>query len=162
MEKVAKTNAMRILEREKIPCQMHRYNAEDGEIDGMSVARKTGRDPARVYKTLVARGASGGVLVFCIPVDAELDLKKAAKAAKEKSIAMLPVAALNETTGYVRGGVSPVGMKKNYPTFLSAEATKHESILVSGGRVGLQIEMAPQDLLRVCRAQLVDDIDADK
>ena len=146
--KTAKTNAMRLLESLGIPCQMREYETKDGAIDGVSVAHKTGQDPARVFKTLVARGASGAVLVFCIPVEGELDLKRAARAAGEKSVAMLPLSGVTPATGYVRGGVSPMGMKKRYPTFIDRAALGHETILVSGGKVGLQLELAPQDLLR--------------
>ena len=143
-----KTNAMRLLESLGIPCRMREYETGDGAIDGVSVARKTGQDPARVFKTLVAKGASGAVLVFCIPVEGELDLKRAARAAGEKSVAMLPLSGVAPATGYVRGGVSPMGMKKRYPTFIDASALEHDTILVSGGRVGRQLELAPQDLLR--------------
>ncbi len=143
----SKTNAMRLLENEKIPYTVHEYDASDGEIDGVSVARKTGREAAMVFKTLVTRGAGGGCFVFCLPVDAELDLKLAAKTAGEKSIAMVPLAQVLPLTGYVRGGVSPLGMKKRYPFFLAAAAMDHSTILVSGGRIGLQIEIAPNDLL---------------
>lgn len=146
--KQGKTNAMRILERMGIPYTMHEYDAAGGAIDGVSVAHKTGQDPTRVFKTLVAKGASGAVLVFCIPVERELHLKAAARAAGEKSVAMAPLANLTPLTGYVRGGCSPVGMKKAYPTFLDASALLQGTILVSGGRVGLQIEIAPADLLR--------------
>lgn len=143
-----KTNAMRLLESLGIPCQMREYETKDGANDGVSVAHKTGQDPARVFKTLVARGASGAVLVFCIPVEGELDLKRAARAAGEKSVAMLPLSGVTPATGYVRGGVSPMGMKKRYPTFIDASALGYDTILVSGGKVGLQLELAPQDLLR--------------
>ena len=151
-----KTNAMRLLESLGISYVMHQYEAGDGVIDGVSVARKTGQDPARVFKTLVTKGGSGAVLVFCIPVERELDLKRAARAAKEKSVAMLPLADVTPTTGYVRGGVSPMGMKKRYPTFLDSSALKHPTILVSGGRIGLQIELAPQDLLRATAGAVME------
>lgn len=146
--KTVKTNAMRLLESLGIPCQMREYKTKDGANDGVSVAHKTGQDPARVFKTLVARGASGAVLVFCIPVEGELDLKLAARAAGEKSVAMLPLSGVTPATGCVRGGVSPMGMKKRYPTFIDASALGHDTILVSGGKVGLQLELTPRDLLR--------------
>lgn len=150
--KQQKTNAMRLLEKLDIPYQAHGYATDDGAVDGLSVAKKTGRDPARVYKTLCAKGASGGVLVFCIPVDRELDLKAAARAAGEKSVAMLPLAGVNAATGYVRGGVSPLAMKKAYPTWIDEAAGAMPTILVSGGRVGLQIELAPAGLARAAGA----------
>ncbi|MGD9559260.1 MAG: Cys-tRNA(Pro) deacylase [Oscillospiraceae bacterium] len=152
--KSEKTNAMRLLERLKIPYQPQHYAVEDGAIDGLAVAAKTGRDPQQVYKTLVAKGASGAVLVFCIPVAQALNLKQAAKAAGEKSLAMAPLAQITPLTGYVRGGVSPLGMKKAYPVYLYADALQQPHILVSGGRIGLQIELAPQDLIRAVNATL--------
>ena len=154
--KVNKTNAMRLLERLGTPYQMHQYSTEDGAIDGLSVARKTGQSPERVFKTLVTKGASGAVLVFCIPVQGELNLKQAARAAGEKSVAMLPLSDITTLTGYVRGGVSPLGMKKQYPTFLDASALAHPSIIVSGGRIGLQVEIAPQDLLQAAKAVVME------
>lgn len=149
--KQPKTNAMRILEREKIPYTPHEYDTA-GEIDGVSVAHKTGQDPARVFKMLVTEGRSGGHYVFCIPVAQELDLKAAAQAAGEKSIAMIHVKDITPLTGYVRGGCSPVGMKKQLPTFIDGSAQTHPTILVSGGRIGLQVELAPADLARACAA----------
>lgn len=151
-----KTNAIRILEREKIPCTLHSYDAADGHIDGLSVAQKTGQDPARVYKTLVTRGHSGGHYVFVIPVDRELDLKKAARVVGEKSVEMLPVADLLKTTGYIRGGCSPIGMKKLFPTVFHQEATEQPYILVSAGKIGFQIQASAQDLARVCGGQFAD------
>lgn len=145
--KIPKTNAMRLLERSGIAYQAHTYNSADGAIDGMAVAGKTGRDPQQVYKTLASRGASGEVYIFCIPVDMELPLKRAAAAANEKSLAMLPLADVTRVTGYVRGGVSPFAMKKKYRTFVAEAAKAWETVLVSGGQVGLQIELAPEDLV---------------
>ena len=153
-----KTNAIRILEREKIPCTLHSYDAADGHIDGLSVAQKTGQDPARVYKTLVTRGHSGGHYVFVIPVDRELDLKKAARVVGEKSVEMLPVADLLKTTGYIRGGCSPVGMKKQYPTVFHETALDYDTIYISGGRIGAQVELAPRALLELLGASTADII----
>lgn len=149
--KQSKTNAMRLLERLGIPYTAHSYDTADGAIDGMAVAAKTGRDPARVYKTLVTKGG-GGLFVFCLPVNRELDLKAAARAAGEKNLAMLPVSQINAATGYVRGGVSPLGMARQYPTFVAAEAEDQATVLVSGGRIGLQIELAPADLIQAAKA----------
>ena len=120
------------------------------------MAKKTGQDPDRVFKTLVTAGASGGHYVFVIPVAAELDLKKAARSVGEKSVAMLPLAQLTAVTGYVRGGCSPVGMKKAFATRLDETAVLFETVLVSGGRRGLQVELAPDDLLGACGGEYAD------
>ncbi len=140
--KQAKTNAMRLLEQQGIPYIPHEYTAKDGAIDGISVAQKTGQDPRCVFKTLVTH-AENRYFVFCIPVAEELDLKAAARAAGEKNIAMLPLAEITKVTGYVRGGCSPLGMKKQYPTFIDASANTLAKIVVSGGKIGLQIELEP-------------------
>lgn len=154
--KQTKTNAMRKLETEKVAYTFHEYDHEDGAIDGVSVANKLGQDPAQVFKTLVTQGASKNFYVFVIPVAAELDLKKAAKAVGEKSVAMLHVADLLKTTGYIRGGCSPVGMKKQYKTVFDASCLAQPSMLVSGGRIGTQIEAAPADLVAVTRGITAD------
>ena len=147
-----KTNAMRLLDKAKIPYQVHEYSHRDGEaVDGASVAALLGQDPAQVFKTLVTKGAGGSFYVFVIPVAKELDLKKAARSVGEKSVAMLHVADLLKTTGYVRGGCSPVGMKKLFATFFDESCRDKPTILVSAGRIGTQIEAAPADLLRVTR-----------
>lgn len=159
-KQLPKTNAMRMLDRAHLSYGIHSYDTGDGHNDGVSVAAKTGRDPAQVYKTLVTRGHGGGLYVFVIPVAAELDLKKAAQAAGEKSAAMIHVAELLPLTGYVRGGCSPVGMKKAYPTFFHQEVKALATVLVSGGRVGAQIEIAPGPLLALLgakTAQLIQD-----
>ena len=147
-----KTNAMRMLDRAKICYRMHTYAAEDGAIDGVSVAKKVGADPRTVFKTLVTVGHSRSCYVFVIPVAGELDLKRAAKSVGEKSVQMLPLADLTRVTGYVRGGCSPVGMKKRLVTRIDASAEGLETMLVSGGRIGTQIEIAPADLLRATGA----------
>ena len=149
----AKTNAMRMLDRAKISYRVHVYGHADGKIDGVSVAEKLGQDVDAVYKTLVTRGASGGNFVFVIPVAKELDLKKAAKAVGEKSVAMIPVAEINRTTGYIRGGCSPVGMKKLFPTVFDRAVDSLPAVCVSGGRIGCQIEVSPGDLLPLVRAK---------
>ena len=145
-----KTNAMRILEKEKISYQMHTYDASDGQIDGAAVARKVGMDPAKVFKTLVTQGADRSYYVFVVPVLAELDLKKAAKAAGVKSVAMIHVADINKVTGYIR---SPVGMKKQFVTVFDESCLAQDTMLVSGGRIGTQIECAPADLIKVTRGK---------
>lgn len=155
-KKEEKTNVMRLLDREKIAYLPHAYDHADGVIDGVGVARKLGQDPARVFKTLVTRGASGNYAVFCLPVEKELDLKKAARAAGEKSVSMIHVAEINKVTGYIRGGCSPLGMKKRYTTVFDASVRTLETVMVSAGRVGFQIELAPADLLRLADARTAD------
>jgi Cys-tRNA(Pro)/Cys-tRNA(Cys) deacylase len=150
-----KTNAMRLLDAAKMEYSSLAYDSKDGKIDGVSVAGKIGRDPKQVYKTLVAQ-AGKNVYVFIIPVEAELDLKKAAKAAGEKKVEMIPVKDIQKLTGYIRGGCSPVGMKKLYPTFIDSQAEQLESIIVSGGKIGLQIELAPERLKELIKAQWKD------
>ena len=153
--KEAKTNAMRALERAKIAYTPHEYDASEG-VDGVHAAQSLGVDPARVFKTLVTHARSGGHCVFVIPVARELDLKKAARAAGEKSVEMLHVKDLLPTTGYVRGGCSPVGMKKAFPTFVDESALLHERIFVSAGRIGQQVELAPRDLAVLTGPRLAD------
>ena len=144
-----KTNACRIVEEAGFPVQLHCYAAEDGAVDGRSVAEKTGRSPEQVFKTLVTVGPNKDYYVFVLPVSGELDLKKAALAAKVKGIEMLPLQEINKVTGYIRGGCSPVGMKRRYPTILAEEAMLWDTILVSAGRIGAQLELAPEDLLQL-------------
>ena len=153
--KEEKTNVMRVLDQKKIPYTAHTYDPESG-IDGVSVARSLGQDPASVFKTLVARGASGGYYVFDIPVAATLDLKKAAHAVGEKSVAMLPQKELLPLTGYVHGGCSPVGMKKLFPTVFHETAELFDTICVSAGKIGAQVEVAPADLIALLGAQTAD------
>ena len=153
MGKEAKTNAMRMLERAKVAYTAHEYPHEEGvAVDGVTVAVRMGQDPACVFKTLVTQGASKSYFVFVIPVAAELDLKAAARSVGEKSVAMIHVADINKVTGYVRGGCSPVGMKKQYVTVFDESALAQEKIFVSGGRIGTQICCAPQELIRAARA----------
>ena len=153
MGKEAKTNAMRILERAKVPYTAHEYAHEEGvAVDGVTVAASLGEDPACVYKTLVTQGASRNYFVFVIPVAAELDLKAAARSVGEKSVAMIHVADINKVTGYVRGGCSPVGMKKQYVTVFDESVLAQEKVYVSGGRIGTQVCCAPADLIKAARA----------
>ena len=154
-KKEEKTNVMRLLERAGVPYTPHTYDHSDGVIDGAGVARKLGQDPARVFKTLVTRGASGEYAVFCLPVEAELDLKKAARAAGEKSVAMIHVADINKVTGYIRGGCSPLGMKKPFRTFFDASVSALDTVMVSAGKIGFQIEVAPAALLALVPAEAV-------
>ena len=153
MAKEAKTNAMRMLDRAKVPYTAHEYPHEEGvAVDGATVARSMGQDPACVFKTLVTQGASRNYFVVVIPVEAELDLKAAARSVGEKSVAMIHVADINKVTGYVRGGCSPLGMKKQYVTVFDASALAQQNIYVSAGRIGLQICCAPADLIRAAGA----------
>lgn len=142
-----KTNAMRILDRAKIPYQHYSYETDGEHVDGISVATKMGQPLEHVYKTLVTAGKSGGHYVFVIPVAAELDLKKAAKAVGEKSVQMIHVKDINKLTGYIRGGCSPIGMKKQFPTVLSESARALNTVIVSGGKIGFQVELKPDALL---------------
>lgn len=151
MSKV-KTNAMRILDNHNIGYNIITYDKKDGKIDGVSVAKKISKDPEKVFKTLVAQGSSGKLYVFIIPVAEELDLKKAAKATGEKKIEMLPVKDITKYTGYMRGGCSPIGMKKIYPTFIDESSLSLDSIIVSGGKIGVQIEMNIESLQSVTNA----------
>lgn len=155
--KEEKTNVMRTLEQKKIGYTAHAYDP-DGPIDGVSVAQTLGQAPERVFKTLVTRGASGGYYVFDIPVAENLDLKKAAKAVGEKSVAMLPQKELLGLTGYVHGGCSPVGMKKQFPTVFHETAVLYDTICVSAGRIGAQVECRPDDLIGLLRADTADII----
>ena len=159
-EKTEKTNVMRLLEQKGIPYTPHDYRAS-GAVGGTEVAAALGEDPARVFKTLVTVGASGGHYVFVIPVAEELDLKKAAKAVGEKSIAMIHVSELTALTGYVRGGCSPIGMKKQYATVYHESALDQASIIVSAGKIGAQVELSPQALASLTRGKFADIIAED-
>lgn len=152
----AKTNAMRILDAKKVSYDMLTYENKDGKIDGVSVAEKISRNPKEVYKTLVAQGNSKNIFVFVIPVAEELDLKKAARAAGEKNVEMLPVKDIQKWTGYVRGGCSPIGMKKEYKTFLDESCLQLDSIIVSAGKIGVQIVLAPNSLKELTKAEIID------
>ena len=154
--KEEKTNVMRTLEQKKIPYTAYTYPTEGGAMDGVSVAAYLGVDPEEVFKTLVAKGASGQYYVFDIPVAESLDLKKGAKAVGEKSIAMLPQKELLPLTGYVHGGCSPVGMKKPFPTVFHETAEILDRIMVSAGKIGFQIQCRPEDLIALVGATTAD------
>ena len=161
-KKDEKTNVMRILEQKKIPYTAHFYEEGEGPEGtreyGVHVAQALGQDPRRAFKTLVAKGASGAYYVFDIPAADSLDLKKAAKAAGEKSVELLAVKDITAVTGYVRGGCSPVGMKKQYPAIFHETALDFETIYVSAGKIGAQVEVAPEALLALLRAETADII----
>lgn len=155
MGKEVKTNAMRILDRNKIPYQLNVYECEEF-IDGVHIADQLGQDYAISFKTLVMVGRSRQYYVFVIPVDREVDMKKAAKAVGEKSLEMVHVKDINKVTGYIRGGCTPIGMKKNYPTIIHESAKKLDEMIVSGGRLGTQIFLAPKDLRKVTGGEFAD------
>jgi Cys-tRNA(Pro)/Cys-tRNA(Cys) deacylase len=153
-----KTNALRILDQKKIEYEMFQYDNRDGKIDGMSVAEKIGQDYRLVFKTLVTSSGSGAIYVFVIPVDSELDLKKAAKVSGEKKIEMLPMKDIQKWTGYIRGGCSPVGMKKQYRTYIDESAKNQEKIIVSAGKIGMQMKLKINDLLTAVDGNLAEVI----
>ena len=150
-----KTNVERLLSQKKIEYVPHAYSDKDG-IDGMTVAGKLGENPARVFKTLVTTGKSGAHYVFMVPVCCELDLKKAARAVREKSIEMLKAKELLPLTGYIHGGCSPIGMKKAFPTTLHESAVSFPTIFCSGGKIGAQIEVSPENLKKIVNYALAD------
>lgn len=148
-QKTTKTNAVRLLEQQQINHKLIEYSIEDNQVDGVSVAQKVGHPVTNVFKTLVATAGIGKYFVFAIPVSEELNLKSCAKVAGEKKIEMLHVKDLLSTTGYIRGGCSPIGMKKHFPTFVDESAAELDYIVVSAGKVGMQIQINPDDLIQV-------------
>lgn len=155
-KKELKTNVMRILEKEKVNYNANYYPHKNEAVDGVHVALLTGKNPDYVFKTLVTVSNKKEYFVFVIPVAKELDLKKAAKAVGAKSVEMIHVKDINKVTGYIRGGCSPVGMKKQYVTTYHITAKENPVILVSGGKIGTQIECDPKDLIRITRGQCAD------
>ena len=155
MSKEAKTNAMRLLDRQKIPYTVNLYEC-DNFIDGVHVADQLGQSYDSSFKTLVTVGRSGGHYVFGLPVDKELDLKKAAKIVGEKSVEMVHVKDILALTGYIRGGCTPLGMKKPFPTVIHESVLRYPQVIISGGRIGAQIMLAPADLLRAASAKTAD------
>ena len=153
MAKKEKTNVMRALEQQKIPYTAHQYPHEGKAVDGTTVAGLIGKDAASVYKTLVTEGVSGEHYVFVVPVCKELDLKKAARAVGEKAVCMVHVAELQRLTGYVRGGCSPIGMKKQFPTVVDESCLAFETMIFSGGKIGAQVEIAPSALLALTKGK---------
>lgn len=155
MGKETKTNAMRMLERQKIPYRLNQYSCEEF-IDGVTIADQLGQSYDMSFKTLVTVGKSRQYYVFALPVDKELDRKKAARAVGEKSIEMVPVKEINKITGYIRGGCTPIGMKKQFPTVIHESAKLLEEMIVSGGRIGEQIFLKPADLIRATSGKFAD------
>ena len=154
-QKEIKTNAMRILESKNIVFQSYTYECDEF-IDGIHIADMLNLPYEKVYKTLVAQGSSRNYFVFVIPIAEELDLKKAARSVGEKSVALIPVKDINQVTGYIRGGCTAIGMKKQYVTRVAEDAILQESIIVSGGKLGMQIELNPDDLLMACDGEYAD------
>ena len=154
-EKEIKTNAMRILDRMKIPYTHYTYECDEF-IDGMQIVEKLNLKPEQVYKTLVTQGHSKAYFVFVIPVAEELDLKKAAQAVGEKSVEMLKMKELLPLTGYVHGGCSPIGMKKFFQTTIHESAGNYDTIIFSGGKIGYQVEISLEDLARIIQFSLAD------
>ena len=155
--KEIKTNAMRILEKEKIPYTHIQYECEEF-VDAIHVSDMLGQEYHAVFKTLVTAGKTGEHYVFCIPIDKELDLKKAAKSVGEKSVSMITVKELFPLTGYVRGGCTPIGMKKQFVTVMDASAEGLEEMIISGGRIGSQLKLSPARLLAVTKGIFADII----
>lgn len=155
MKKEEKTNVCRVLDGKKVAYKLHTYEPDAG-LSGAEIAGILGEDPDKVFKTLVTQGKSGTYYVFVVPVEAELDLKKAAKASGEKAVSMIRQKELLPLTGYVHGGCSPIGMKKQFQTFIHETATGYDRIFVSAGKVGFQMELSPEDLIDVARATPAD------
>lgn len=153
-----KTNVMRILEKNKVTYTAHEYPHKKDAVDGVTVAQLMNQDPAKVFKTLVTKGHSGSYFVFVLPVACELDLKKAARSVGEKSVEMIAVKDIMKITGYIRGGCSPLGMKKEYKTTFHITANDIDTIIVSAGKIGYQIELAPSNLIALSKAQTADII----
>ncbi len=154
-EKEVKTNAMRILDRMKLPYKVHLYECDEF-IDGVHIANLLGESCESCFKTLVTVGKSGSYYVFALPVDKELDMKKCARAVGEKSLEMVHVKDINAVTGYIRGGCTPIGMKKQYKTVIHKTAQEFESVIISGGKLGTQLELTPADLAKSCNAVFED------
>lgn len=156
MKKPGKTNVMRLLDAAKIKYEAKEYPVDENDLSGSHAADLMGVDHGSVFKTLVLRGEKTGFLVCCIPVDREVDLKKAAKAAGDKKVEMLPMKDLLPTTGYIRGGCSPIGMKKRFPTYIDSSALNYEKIAVSGGMRGVQVVLSPEELGEYVNAKMTD------
>lgn len=151
-----KTNAVRLVQQAQIPCRESFYEYDESDLSGLHAAAAVGMPPEQVFKTLVARGEKTGINVFCIPVCCTLDLKKAAKAAGDKNMEMVSVKELLGLTGYIRGGCSPVGMKKKYPTYMDETCQLYDEIAVSAGERGHQMILPPEELARLVDAEFVD------
>ena len=153
---MTKTNAIRLLEAAGIPHEIREYEVDESDLSGTTVAKKVGLDPECVFKTLVATGDKKGICVFCIPVNCELDLKKAATASGNKKVEMLHLNQLLPTTGYIRGGCSPVGMKKSFPTYIDESCILWDTIALSAGARGMQMLVAPDNIITLCSMKTAD------
>lgn len=159
MKKIPKTNAMRILDQAKIAYRIQSYEIDKPDHDyGLSVAKLLHQDPSRVFKTLITQTADHHIYVFALPVLCELDLKKGARAVNEKSLTLVPVKEIFSLSGYVRGGCSIIGMKKNYPTVFHDSALSYDTVFFSGGKIGIQLEANPQELISLLNATSADII----
>ncbi len=154
--KIPKTNALRLLDHHGIRYEARTYEAPDGFLDGVSVAKQVGMDPGEVFKTLVLKGTTGEYYVCVIPVDCELDLKKAARHFCEKKVELIPARQITPVTGYVKGGCSPIGMKKLFKTAIASQAESMEQITVSAGKVGLQVTLPTKALQEIVKAEFAD------
>ena len=153
---MTKTNAMRMLDAAKIPYRVLEYEVDESDLSGIHIAETLGFPPEKMFKTLVAKGDRTGALVFCVPVAAEIDLRRAASITGNKKIEMIHVKDLLALTGYIRGGVSPIGMKKKFRTFIDEQIILHEKVCISGGQRGVQIKIAPDDLIKATEATVCD------
>ncbi len=153
-----KTNAMRILESLSIPYTVHTYQWDEEHLDAVHAAESAGLDIERVYKTIVMRNSNKELFVFCLPAEFEISLKKARTVTGSKEIDLIKTSEMLPLTGYIRGGCSPLGMRKHYPTFISELAALEDTIYVSGGQRGIQIELRPDDLIKAARASYADFI----
>ena len=156
MNKMNKTNAMRLLDKAKIEYEVAEYEVDENDLSGVHVATILNQPVEQVFKTLVAKGEKNGIMVFCIPVAEELNLKKAAIATKDKKIELLPMKELLPTTGYIGGGCSPIGMKKHYNTYIEESAILYDMIYISAGVRGAQIIINPEQLKDFVKAEFKD------
>ena len=154
-DKTVKTNAMRILEREKVPFRVNLYECDEF-IDGVHIADMLSQSYDSSFKTIVTKGKGGEYFVFCLPVDREIDLKKAAKSVGEKNVEPIRVKDITAVTGYIRGGCTPIGMKKRFSTVIHETAKEFDEIIISGGKIGVQLLLSPLDLAKVCNAKFED------
>ena len=154
-----KTNAIRMVERQKVQYQIFEYEWDEEHLDAVHVSEQMGISVDQVYKTIVLHGDKTGYLVACVAADHELNLKALAKASKNKKVELIPVAQLESLTGYIRGGCSPVGMKKSFPTYIDLRAKEQETIRVSAGKRGIQMELRPEDLQQLTRAEWFDNLE---
>lgn len=155
-KKIQKTNAMRQLENSKINYKIHEYAWNEDNLDANNAAEQVDMPFEKIYKTMVATGNQTGEIVACIPAESKLDLKKLAAASGNKKVDMLNIDDLEKTTGYVRGGCSPVGMKRQFPTFIASHSTALDTIVVSAGKRGMQMEVMPDDLIRITAGEYAD------